>query len=96
MVLWPDKRELTAFIILASKTGKTLNLGEAQDILAKELCISRRVARSILKKLRNLGLARIKLLKEEVQVELLDLEEGMKMLAERYATERRLRHNCNV
>lgn len=48
------RRELAAYYFLLE--AAPLNLGEALDLLSSELCMTRRVARSVVKRLRRLGL----------------------------------------
>ncbi len=51
------KRELVAYYLLCSSEN-TWNIGDAVDLLISRLCLSRKVAYNILRRLRRLGLLR--------------------------------------
>jgi len=54
----PGKRELAALTILHGR-GPRLEYGEAIELLREELCVTKRTARNIIKRLRRLSLVSI-------------------------------------
>ena len=50
----PKKRELAALYILYSRGGD-LNYLEAVELLRKEMCMNKKTARNVLKRLRKIG-----------------------------------------
>ncbi len=49
------KRELLAYYILCREDGVKWNIGEAVDTLMDKLCVSRKVAFSIIRRLKRIG-----------------------------------------
>ncbi len=49
----PRKRELAAYILLAERG--VLEYGEAIELLRRELCVTKRTARGIVKRLKRIG-----------------------------------------
>jgi DNA-binding MarR family transcriptional regulator len=89
----PKKRELAALWLLYSRGG-TLNLGEAVDILRDELCMTKRTASNVIKRLKRLGVADIEVKENEIRVKVKSPFEVLKTLAEEYISRRRSR--CKV
>ena len=55
---WPAKREVAALWVLSS-LGRRVDLGVAVEELRARLCITKRTARGIVKRLRRLGALRL-------------------------------------
>ncbi len=83
----PGKRELAALLILW-REGPDLNLEEALWLLRERLCVTKRTARNIVKRLRKLGLARVYSTGDELRVEVSDPCEALRAVAESYAERR--------
>ncbi len=50
------KRELLAYYMLCRDSGREWNIGEAVDLLTNELLVERKVAYSIIRRFRRMGL----------------------------------------
>ncbi len=79
----PGKRELAALLLLW-RAGPDMNLEEALWLLREELCVTKRTARSIIKRLRKLGLAEIYREEGELRVRVRDPCEALVAVAEGY------------
>ncbi len=86
----PKKRELAALWLLYRK-GESLNLGEAIDVLRKDLCVNRKTALNIIKRLKKLGIAEVRVLENEIQIKLKDPLTLVKYIAEEYLELRKRR-----
>ncbi len=53
----PDRREIAAFYLISS--SGPLEYGEALELLRSRLCVTKRTARRIIKRLRRLGLVSV-------------------------------------
>ncbi len=67
----PKKREITALWLLYKKGGE-INLGEAIDLLRTELCVTKRTASNIIKRLRKLKLLEVKIYPNEIRIKAID------------------------
>ncbi|BAA80048.1 hypothetical protein APE_1063 [Aeropyrum pernix K1] len=79
----PGKREVAALYIL-HRLGPTLNYGEAVEILRERLCVTKRTARRIVKRLRRIGAARLEIRGGEAVVTVESPEELFRRVAEAY------------
>ncbi|BAN90160.1 hypothetical protein ACAM_0691 [Aeropyrum camini SY1 = JCM 12091] len=86
----PGKREVAALYILYS-LGPTLNYGEAVEALRERLCVTKRTARGIVKRLRRIGAAAIEVRGGEAVVTVESPEELLRRVAEAYVEGRRRR-----
>ncbi|GAB6147514.1 hypothetical protein [Stetteria hydrogenophila] len=80
---WPRKREVAALWLLHER-GPTLNLGEALGVLREELCVTKRTASNLLKRLRRLGAVKLETRGGGVVVEAVDPAEFIGRLASSY------------
>ncbi len=87
---FPRKREWAALVLLSRRLGEG-NLGEALDILASEMCVTKRTARNIVKRLKRLGLADIIAVGEEIRIRVADPLEALERLTTAYIEGRRAR-----
>ena len=67
----PKKRELAALWLLYKKGGEMI-LGDAIDILRAELCVTKRTASNIIKRLRKLKLLEVKVYPNEIRIKAID------------------------
>ena len=89
MVLYKlTRREMAAYYLLLS-AGPRINLGDAVDLLARRMCMTKRTARNVVKRLRKLGIARVISIGDELIVELRSPLELMGEDSDRYIAERR-------
>ncbi len=86
----PGKRELTALVLLYDK-GPRLNLGEAIEILREELCVTKRTASNIVRRLRRIGAARVEVERERISIEVVSPDELLRRVAEAYLDGRKRR-----
>jgi len=89
MARFPKKREWAALLILADKAP--LNLGEALDLLKNQMCVTKKTALNIIKRLKRLGLARLEVTPSGVLVSILEPSEALRLLVNRYLEGRRVR-----
>jgi len=83
----PGKRELAALFVLWGE-GPDLNLEEALWLLRERLCVTKRTARGIVKRLRRIGLAEVYVDGGELRVRVRDPCEAVKAVAEGYIERR--------
>jgi hypothetical protein len=86
---FPKKREWAALLLLADRSP--LNLGDAVDILKADMCVTKRTALRIIKRLKRLGLAKIESRGDGVIVSVLKPSEALAILVGRYLEGRRAR-----
>ena len=86
------KRELAAMLIL-SELGRA-NIGEAITTLRAELCVTKRTAINIIKRLRKLGLVNVVARSNDIVVEPVEFCEAMRRIALTYINSRRARMRC--
>lgn len=89
----PRKRELAALAVL-HRRGPRLNYGEAIEILSIELCVTRKTARNIVKRLRRIGSARIEVSGGSLTVEVESPDSLIYRVVETYLTGRKRR--CSI
>jgi len=89
-----DKREWAALVLLYDN-GPSLNLGRAIDILREELCSSKKVAASIIRRLRRLGYLMVEKDDDEILVRVADPQSVLRSLVESYLEGRRYRCGSN-
>ncbi|MEB3816434.1 MAG: hypothetical protein LRS46_00620 [Desulfurococcales archaeon] len=87
---FPKKREWSALFILYEE-GRELNMGTAVDLLRDRLCVTKRTARNILKRLARLGLINFRVADGQVRVEILNPSEALARLVNEYVSTRRRR-----
>lgn len=87
---WPKKREVAALWLLHSR-GPRLNVGEAIDVLREEMCVTKRTASNIVKRLRRIGAVRLERDGDSIVVEALDPAEFIRRYASSYIASRRAR-----
>ena len=78
----PGRREIAAFYLLSS--AGTLEYGEALELLRVRLCLTKRTARRLLKRLRKLGLVSVEKRGEVLVVRSAPLEELVERVALNY------------
>jgi DNA-binding FadR family transcriptional regulator len=66
------RREMAALWLLGSSASGPMNLGDAMDLLCREMCVSRKTARAVIKALARLGLASVSVVGGEVKVKAVD------------------------
>ncbi len=81
-----NKRELAAYTLLSKY--KMLNYGDAIDLLASELIMTKRTASNILRRLKRLGLIRVKIEDTRIIVEAEDIWRILDDMLEKYKAER--------
>jgi len=86
---FPRKREWAALLILADKSP--LNLGDAVIVLKNNMCVTKKTALRIIKRLRRLGLAKVETAKDGMVVSVLKPSEALSLLVGRYLEGRRSR-----
>ncbi|MCE4621420.1 MAG: hypothetical protein F7B95_03140 [Desulfurococcales archaeon] len=86
----PQKRELAALLLLHER-GPLLNYGIALDILRSEMCASKKVAASILRRLRRLGFIKIEARGGEILVRAEDPSMVLKGILYQYLGNRKAR-----
>jgi hypothetical protein len=86
----PRKRELAALWLLYER-GSTLNLGEALDILRSELCVTKRTARNIIKRLRKLGIVEVRVKEGELELKIGNPVDVFKRVVDEYILQRKKR-----
>jgi len=84
-----EKREIAAYLLLLDK-GE-INLGEAVDLVSKELCTTRRTARRIIKRLRRLGFLSLELDNKGARIKCRPPREVLERLVAGYIEKRRAR-----
>ncbi|MEB3759922.1 MAG: hypothetical protein GSR72_01700 [Desulfurococcales archaeon] len=84
-----NKRELVAYTLLCKH--KKINYGDAIDLLASELVMTKRTASNILRRLKRLGLIKVKIEDTGIIVEAEDIWRILNDMLERYKTERHRR-----
>jgi len=84
------KRELLAYYILCRESGRIWNVGEAVDYLVENLLVTRKVASTITRRLRRLGL----LVKEaDLTYKCVGFEEYFRELLNNYVCKKRLKRS---
>ena len=84
-----EKREIAAYLLLLDK-GE-INLGEAIDLVSKELCTTKRTARRIIKRLRRLGFLSLELDDKGARIRCRPPREVLERLVAGYIEKRRAR-----
>ena len=84
---YPRKREMLAYYILATN-GKRLEYGEAIKLLGETLCLTPRIARSVIKRLRNMNYIKLVSTGTSIIVEPREIASVFKELIEKYSSER--------
>ena len=87
---WPGKREVAALVLL-HEAGPVLDVEEAAWVLRERLCVTKRTARNIIKRLKRLGAVRVRVDGGRVVVEAVDPCVFLSRLALAYAGSRRAR-----
>ncbi|MEB3844254.1 MAG: hypothetical protein LRS48_01065 [Desulfurococcales archaeon] len=82
-----NKRELAAYILLQYR-GPLVELGEAVDVLSRELCMTRRTARAVIKRLRKNGLLTYIKRDNMILLEVKPLDQAARELLENYRRQR--------
>ncbi len=80
------KRELAAYILLGSR-GE-IELGEAIDLLSRELCMTRRVSRGVIKRLRKLKLLEYNKDNSKIIVKVKPIEQALAEFYKGYRSQR--------
>ncbi len=86
----PKKRELTALWLLYTKSSE-MNLGMAIDLLRDELCMTKRTASNVIKRLRKLGLVEIRVHNDEIRLKAVSPLSLIENIASQYIELRRKR-----
>ncbi len=84
---YPKKREMLAYYILATN-GRRLEYGEAIKLLGETLCLTPRVARSVIKRLRNMNYIKLVRTGTGIIVEPKEIASIFKEMIEKYSSER--------
>ncbi|MEB3779506.1 MAG: hypothetical protein GSR85_04665 [Desulfurococcales archaeon] len=82
------RRELSAYMILYDR-GPVINLGEAIDIVSKELCSTRRTARNIIKRLSRIKAIYIEKNEASIVIKVRDPVDFMREIAREYIITRK-------
>ncbi|MEB3846622.1 MAG: hypothetical protein GSR74_01445 [Desulfurococcales archaeon] len=82
-----EKREITAYLLLLDK-GE-INLGEAIDLVSKELSTTKRTPRRIIKRLRRLGFLSLELDDKGARIRCRPPREVLERLVAGYIEKRR-------
>lgn len=85
---WPKKREVAALWLL-HRRGPRLNIGVAIDLLREELCVTKRTASNIVKRLKRIGALKIERDGDSYVVEALDPAEFIGRYASSYIASRK-------
>ncbi len=85
---WPKKREVAALWLLHER-GPRLNIGVAIDVLREELCVTKRTASNIVKRLRRIGVVKIEREQDGFVVEAMDPTEFIGRYASSYIASRK-------
>jgi predicted DNA-binding transcriptional regulator len=81
------KREIAAYYLLLKKGP--INLGEAVDIIAQQLCTTKKTARNIVKRLIRLGLVEKKVNSTSITVSAVKPERILENLYSTYSSQKR-------
>ena len=84
-----NKRELVSYYLLL-RSG-TLNIGEAVDLLSERLCMTKRTARRVIKRLKRLSLVNVEVKEDSLLVKARGLEEVLTEVSEGYIESRQRR-----
>jgi len=84
---YPRKREMLAYYILAAN-GKNIDYWDAIKILRETLCLTPRIARSVIKRLRNMNYIRIVNTGTNIIIEPRDVSSVFTEMIEKYSAER--------
>ena len=90
MPRFPRKREWAALVALARRGGE-LNLGEAVDVLRVDLCVTKRTARRIIKRLSRIGALSLEKSGGEILVKPVEPSVFLEQLVDAYTASRRRR-----
>jgi hypothetical protein len=90
-VRFPKKREWAALVLLFESLGYEANLGKAIDVLRKEMCLTNKTARNIIKRLSKLNFIKIEIVGGQVSLRIKNPAEALREIAISYATSRRKR-----
>jgi len=89
-MVMPRKRELAAYWILR-EYNEIVNYGTAIDLLRRNLCVTRKVAINIIKRLKKLGLIKVLVSENEVVIKVASFDRVIKQLVNTYINARRAR-----
>ncbi len=78
---------MLAYYLLAT-SGETVEYGEALDLLRQELCLTPKVGRSVLKKLKNTGYITISKSKDKIIIKTQPLNQIFISMISDYRTQR--------
>ncbi|MEB2836475.1 MAG: hypothetical protein GSR80_001640 [Desulfurococcales archaeon] len=90
MPRFPRKREWAALVALARRGGE-LSLGEAIDILRVDLCVTKRTARRIIKRLSRIGALSLEKSDGEITVKSVEPSVFLERLVDAYMAGRKRR-----
>ncbi|MCE4609780.1 MAG: hypothetical protein F7C36_05315 [Desulfurococcales archaeon] len=83
------KRELAAYTLLSKH--KKINYGDAIDLLTSELIMTKRTASNVLRRLKRLGLIKVKIEDTRIIIEVEDIWRILDNMLEKYKAERHRR-----
>lgn len=84
------KREWASLALL-HENGPRLEYGEAINLLRAGMCVTKRTARNIIKRLRSMGYASIAREGDRIVVEVVSPEEAMRKITDSYLSWRKAR-----
>jgi hypothetical protein len=84
---YPRKREMLAYYVLVAK-GERLEYREAIELLREKLCLTPRIARSVLKRLRNMNYVKLVNTGSSIIVEPRDLNSVFEEMIKKYSADR--------
>jgi len=90
-VRFPKKREWAALVLLYERLGPEANLGDAIDALRTEMCLTKKTARNIIKRLKRLNFIKTEIVDGQVRLRVRNPAEVLREIARSYAANRRKR-----